>query len=250
MFPFLLALPPVAAAATDITMYVGGAALFGTGGLIGYLLHQPEVVPQESTHHSRGETSHLNSAKMLQSKTRKTRKRVLENLGEEAIEGLERVLEEAHKARLKLGALIADFSEKTLEMEKTTQTLKALIDTLSQGNKTATETITHLSSEIESLKAVLLKTRKKFGKTISGFLKRAQALETIIQNFEHLKADLEGTQRAYHDQIVYLTEALENANKQLNLQVTHQASQEAHIQTLQEKVEKLTQCLQVVTAKG
>ena len=250
MFPFILGVPAVAAAASDLTMYVAGAALFGTGGLLGYIWARPDDNPQSSPYASTREYTHLNQAEMLQTRTRKSRKRVLESIGEEAIEELERVLDEAHKARLKLGSLNSDFSAKTLEMEKTTQTLTALIDTLNEGNKTTTQTIVNLSSEIELLKKTLLDTRKKFGKTISKFLRRTKELEMVIGNFECLRKELESTQCEYHEQIMYLTKSLENASGQLNLQSTHQINQDEHIQELQEKVEKLTQSLQVVTEKG
>ena len=246
MLAFLLAAP----VAADFTIYVAGAALFGTGGLLGYIWAKPDVPPPFSDSSSTKEYSHLHQAEMLQVTTRKSRRRVLENLGEEAIEELERVLDEAHKARLKLGSLNSDFSAKMLEMEKTTKTLTALIDTLNEGNKTATETIVNLSEEIELLKKSLSETRKKFGKTISKFLRRTKELEGVIGNLEYLRKELEGTQCEYHEQITHLTESLENANGQLNLQSTHQVNQDEHIQVLQDKVEKLTQSLQVVTEKG
>ncbi len=250
MLPLLLGAPAVVAATTDLTTYAIGVGLFGAGGLFGYFLQPTPPAPNEYKDSSAREYSYLNQAEALQDKTRRVRRQVLENLGEEAIGALERVLEEAHKSRLKFGSLSADFAARAEEMKKTNQILLGLIKTLEKGNETAAETIANLSSELEGLKKTLTETRKKFGKTMSRFLKRTRDLEKIIENFNHLKSELETTQLEYREQIIILTSALEQANTRFNSQLADHAHQDEHLKALQTKVEQLTTCLQMATEKG
>ncbi|MCH9756898.1 MAG: hypothetical protein K0U37_06895 [Gammaproteobacteria bacterium] len=241
----------VGAAVADASAYYIVAAL-GTGGLAGYFW--PKAAPKPG-HVSRSNTStrekeHLRKAEKLEVESRKSRKVVLETIGEKAVEDIEKVLESSYKARLKLNSLTAVFDHQTSELKKTTETLKGMVNKLDLANHTAQETARHLSTEIVSLKRTISEGSQAICEATKKLSAREEELARVVGEFERMKVDLERTQLEYSTQVSTLTEALQRSNKAVNQKLGSQSHQEEQIHALQDKIEMLTQCLRAVTQKS
>ncbi|MDF1678011.1 MAG: hypothetical protein P1U32_04880 [Legionellaceae bacterium] len=260
MLPMVLLGAPIFTATADLTIYLGAAGIGGLGVAIGYLLPKRKKQDDKNgknTHsytstssYTAHETTQLKKAEMLQVESRKKRQVVLNQIGNAAVEEIERVVEASYKARLKMSSLMEAFEGQLTEMNVTTQGLKEVISLLNKANKSSGETIHILSTDINTLKEALFGASQKLLQATHVLSFRDEALQKVIEDLSHLKNVLDETQRAHEAEMQRMSTSLSGANQKIKAQCQYQGSQAEHIKTLQEKIGKLTTTLRAVTDKG